>query len=234
MDLFLGRPDPRESEIAVEARSFYEQGRYVQAWDTWPVKCHDQRRALRLLIKHKGKKQHAYYAIDNHIKRFFVSAFQSYLFNQVVIARMPEIDRLLQGDMAYKHDNGACFRVEDPQVEQPRCDTFEISPSGPLFGYRQVLAEGSAGKIETEVLARAQLELSDFRRIEKLKIKGTRRPLRFQPRNYSISAGSDDEGDYLQLEFELDAGCYATTIIREIIKSEDFVYQAEISDNRGA
>ena len=30
--------------------------------------------------------------------------------------------------MAVKHENGAAFRVEDPAVEQPRCDASPVNP----------------------------------------------------------------------------------------------------------
>ena len=45
--------------------------------------------------------------------------------------------------------------------------------------------------------------------------KGGRR-LRFAPR-IEIGDGSDENGPYLQLAFELDSGCYATTA-RELMK----------------
>ena len=97
-------------------------------------------------MKHPKNKAHAFNVIDKNHKRFFVSAFPSDLFNQVVSARMPDIDRLLLGDLAYKHDNGAYFRAEDPQTEQSRCDAFEISPTGPMYGYRMMEATGLAGE----------------------------------------------------------------------------------------
>jgi len=54
--------------------------------------------------------------------------------------------------------------------------------------------------------------------MRRLGARGGRRPLRFQPRNTGLTAGQDDLGPYLELRFELDAGCYATTLISEITK----------------
>jgi len=48
--------------------------------------------------------------------------------------------------------------------------------------------------------------------------RGGRRPLRFQPRHASVTSGQDDAGEYLEFRFELDAGCYATTLLAEITK----------------
>ena len=218
IDLLLGRPDKNELPAFFEARSLYEQGDYKEAFELWPYSFADQRRALKTLIETSNKRK-AYNVIDKHLKKFFVSAFQSGLFNQVLAARMPDIDKLLSGDMAYKHINGAMFKVEDAAVEQSRCDAFEISPTGPLVGGRMAKLTGPAGEIENAILEKPQLNERDLEQLENY-ARGGRRPLRFAPRNWNVSAGSDDLGDYLELKFELDSGSYATTLLREITKSD--------------
>ncbi len=55
--------------------------------------------------------------------------------------------------------------------------------------------------------------------MKKLGARGGRRPLRFQPRGAAVTTGTDDLGPYLELRFELDSGCYATTLIAEITKN---------------
>ncbi len=165
----------------------------------------------------RGKKR-IYYGIDKHLKGLFVSAYQSDLFNRVLAARMPNIDKLLLGDMAYLHVNGACFRVEQPEVEQPRCDRFEISPTGPLLGGRTTRLTGPAGDMENPVLDGENLTENDFRQMKHLGARGGRRPLRFQPRDAALTSGTDDFGPYLEFRFELDAGCYATALLAEITK----------------
>lgn len=227
IDLFLGLPDPADLSVVYVVRSYYEQGRYQEAYDAWPGHFHDQRRALRALIRGVGQsssasaeaKRRAYNVIDRLSKRFFVSAFQSDLFNQVVAARMGDIDRVWPGDLAYKHDSGACFVVEDAELEQSRCDALEISPSGPLFGYRMTQPEGRAGEMEAAILEQAELEPQDFRRMTLYKVKGARRSLRCVPRRVDMSCGADEHGPYVEVKFELDSGCYATSVLREITKN---------------
>ncbi|OHB62903.1 MAG: tRNA pseudouridine(13) synthase TruD [Planctomycetes bacterium RBG_13_62_9] len=218
-DQFLGHPrEIVDSPPVFEARRLYQEGRYEEAAKAWPGQFFDHRRALRVLAKSSGNKKRVFYTIDKHLKGLFISAYQSDLFNRVLAARMPDIDRLLLGDMAYKHDNGACFRVEDPVAEQPRCDRFEISPTGPLLGGRMTRLTASAGEIENPVLDGETLNEQDFRQMRHLGARGGRRPLRFQPRDVRVSSGQDDLGPYLELAFELDAGCYATTLLAEITK----------------
>ena len=218
LDMFLGLPDPAEQSLSFMARSHYEKGNYKQAYDTWPENFYNQRRALLNLIK-TGDKKHAYNTIRKQSKRFFIASFQSDLFNQVVAERMPNIDKLLTGDLAYQHPGGACFNVSDTQRQQPRCDNFEISPTGPLLGLRMPHPSGPAGDLENQILAQAALNAKDLQQMKFYKIKGARRPLRFKPQNVKLRTGHDNLGSYLQLKFELDPGCYATTLIREIIKN---------------
>ena len=219
LDLFVGRPDSNELPAFSEARDLYDKGDYKGAYDKWPYSFADQRRALRTLIENGGNKRKASSVVDKHLKKFFVSAYQSDIFNQILAARMPNIDTLLTGDMAYKHANGAMFKVDDAAIEQPRCDAFEISPTGPLLGGRMAQLTGEAGEIENAILAKTQLNDRDLEQLENY-ARGGRRPLRFAPQNWSVAKGKDELGNYLELKFALDSGSYATTLLREITKTE--------------
>lgn len=216
LDIFLGSPTPSDPPAATAARDLYDQGDYQQACQGWPNSDRNRQRALQALIKPNATPARAVRAVDRQIKSFLISAAQSSLFNQVLAARMPNIDQLLAGDLAYKHPSGACFIVEDPLVEQPRCDALAISPTGPIFGYRLKFPDAQPGQIERDVLERAGLTLEQFRSFGQRPVKGVRRPLRFQPRNCQITDGTDDLGPYMQLQFELNSGCYATTLLQEI------------------
>ena len=225
IDMLLGLPDSTlDGSVEFVARSFYEQGQFEKAYDAWPKSYHSHRRALRCLVNARERqredpKRIAFNRIDKNMKRLYVFAFQSDLFNQVLARRMPEIDVIWDGDLAWKHDSGACFLVEDAQVEQVRCDRFEISPSGPLFGSRMSEPTDRPGEIEQGALAQTGLGPDDFKAENGARIRGARRPLRFQPRDVTSSYDEDDHGSYLELRFELPSGCYATTLLREIIKS---------------
>ncbi len=220
VDLFLGHPQEEiDSPATLQARTLYSEGHHQEALNAWPAQLHEHCRALRALIKSQGDKKRAFYAVDKHLKGFFVSAYQSDLFNRVLTARMPEIDKLLLGDMAYKHVNGACFRVEDATVEQPRCEQFEISPTGPIYGQRTASLTGPAGELENPFLEAEGLGPDELQQMKRLGARGGRRPLRVQPRNTQVATGQDDLGPYLELHFELDPGCYATTLIAEITKA---------------
>lgn len=220
-DTFLGQPEKAMGSNTLEGRTFFAQGDFQGAFDAWPPAFRDERRLLRELIYQKGHKQRAYRHVNKTMKRFYISAFQSHVFNRVLAARMPDIDIILNGDVAYKHENGACFLVEDAPLEQSRCKAFEISATGPIFGSHMKSTEEAAHGIEDPII---QTEAADILRhpavLKKENIKGARRPLRMHPDNASVSTGSDEPGDFLELRFELPSGSYATVLLRELLKHD--------------
>ncbi|MHC5162320.1 MAG: tRNA pseudouridine(13) synthase TruD [Planctomycetota bacterium] len=217
-DILLGRPELAPDDEFIPARKLYEQGLYEEAFYQWHSAFGEHRKALKTLMRLNGNTNRAFRQFDKRLLRLFVAAWQSDLFNRVLAARMPDIDTLLNGDMAYKHANGASFAVEDAAIEQPRCDAFEISPTGPLIGNRMKSLTGPAGEIENPLLDAVQLTEDDRKRLNKFGGVGGRRPLRFRPEQTKIIAAKDEHGDYLELHFNLPSGCYATVLLREITK----------------
>ena len=149
---------------------------------------------------------------------WFLHAYQSFLFNRVVAARIGRIDRVLPGDWAVKHINGACFQVEDAEVEQKRADQFEISPTGPLFGSRAPWATGEPGELERTVMAQfGETPESLSRAAAACGFRGERRPLRVRLDNLNWSV----DGSTLTLSFGLAPGGYATSVLRELMKKAE-------------
>ena len=176
-----------------------------------------ERRVLARLIKSK-KPGSAVRAIDEKLRRLWVSALQSKLFNEVLIRRIAGIDKLMDGDLAYKHDNGACFKVEQASVEQGRCDAFEVSPTGPLLGYRMSVPGGVPLEMEQAVFGAAGLTAGEFKHADRERVKGARRPLRVKPENIELAGGVDEHGAHITVAFTLPAGSFATVLVRELMK----------------
>lgn len=218
--LVVGRPTPEDYGDILQARQLYERGEYLLAARAWPAVFHTERRVLKSLAQSGGNPRRGFGAIDRTTRTFYVSAYQSYLFNQVMTARLPAgLDQLWEGDLAWLHASGAVFRVENVEVEQPRADTFDISPTGPLFGYRMTEPTGRPGDLEASILAAEGLSPDAFHQAP-LHVKGARRPLRFRPDDARLSLGADERGPYLELRFVLPRGCYATALLREFFRLE--------------
>jgi len=217
--VMVGRASTFDRGAILDARRLFDRGEYDAAAAAWPYMYRNERRACREMARTKGKAYKAMRAVDQQAKRFYVSAFQSMLFNQLVARRIDTLDTLLAGDLAWRHPQGAVFKVEEVAREQPRCDAFEISPTGPLFGHRMTRPEGEPGCMEHELLEAQNLLGAEWLEDGKHRTPGGRRPLRFKPHDAAVSAGRDAAGDYIEVAFFLESGCYATTVLREVTKT---------------
>ncbi len=220
LDLILGRPGPYDHGEILRGRQLYEAGRYQDALKRWPGMFRNERRALKALAQSRGTAKRGFYAIDLQLRRFYISAYQSHLFNQVVARRLPlSLGKLMAGDLAIRHANQAVFVVENAEVEQPRADSFEISPSGPLFGYRMTAPGGVPAEMEAAVLAAEELRANAFE-LGHSRVQGSRRPMRFPLEEADARLGADQRGAYLEFAFVLPRGCYATSLLRELFRDE--------------
>jgi tRNA pseudouridine13 synthase len=216
--LFLGCPRDTDPPDCRQARDEFDVGALDKALKHWPRHYADPRKALSA-YKKKHRPAHALAAVDKRMRRLFVSAWQSELFNRILARRIAALDRLLPGDLARKTDTGGIFPVENPVTEQPRCDRFEISPTGALPGYDADLATGDPGRIEQAILEEADVNLDDFRNLGAIKAHGSRRALRFPLGEPAIRTDRDEDGECIELTFDAPAGCYATVVVEELCKN---------------
>lgn len=218
----LGHPCETEyNPDVVAARYLFLQFRWREALERFPGSFREERKLLIYLLRVGEKYKGAAKLIHHGVMRLYFSAFQSYLFNTVLDERMSSAGgdpgRILAGDVACRHDNGANFAVEDPEVEQERLQKFEISPTGPMFGAKMLIPEGYAGELESSVLDRHGLRREDFHHLQQVwRMKGLRRSLRVPVTG--LSRYMDEDG--MVLEFFLPKGSYATTLLRELMKNE--------------
>lgn len=157
-------------------------------------------------------------AMSRTKRMWYLNAYQSHLFNRILARRIDRIDRVLTGDWAMKQSNGACFQVEHAETEQPRADCFEISPTGLLFGSRVSWAGGEPGQIEESVMAEEGMTKDVLIAAGKAcGFRGERRPLRVPLTDLEWSL----DGSVLTLAFTLPPGAYATSVLRELMKTGD-------------
>jgi tRNA pseudouridine13 synthase len=216
--ILLGDPRASDPDDQRAAREAFDAGDYEGAMAGWPGHYGDQRRALKAYRK-GGDGRRAIAAIDKRMRRLYVSAFQSEMFNAVLARRLGTFDTVLAGDWAQKHDTGGVFLVEDGAAEAGRAERFEISATGPMVGYKGRMCEGEPGAIEQSVMDEFDITPEQFRITGPLKVKGARRALRFAAEGLGLSAGTDEHGEYLELQFGARSGCYATVVTGEIMKS---------------
>ncbi len=193
----------------------YRHGQYSDAFKRMPKHCRSERDILQRLISKPDDHEKAFSVVHPRLKKLYLSAYQSSLFDKVVNQRLAELDQIWQGDLAWKHINGACFLVEDVAVDSERAARFEISATGPMFGCRMKQPSGRQLLLEQQVLVDADMELDTFDPGNGLSLEGERRPLRVPLGEPVFQL----EGDNLILEFTLPKGCFATSVVREFTKN---------------
>jgi tRNA pseudouridine13 synthase len=148
--------------------------------------------------------------------RMSLSAVQSALFNEVLAARLVKgcLHTVLAGDVMQVAASGGLFVVDDQAAEQRRSDARETVVTGPIIGPKMIAPQGDAGELERAVFAAWDLSAGDFSRFPKL-TSGTRRPLIAWPGSLRIHAEDKD----LRIDLELTSGSYATSLLREFMKS---------------
>ncbi len=231
-EILLPTGDHRPEHAA--QRQACRERRYKDALVMLPDGAQTERDVL-LALQRGGTTEQAARAMSPQARQFYVSSFQSAIFNAVLDRRLldahagtgPGLDGLRPGDVAYKHDNGACFAVDEAALAAPetpaRLTDLAISPTGPMWGPAMMLAGGESARIEAECLANLGVSLqhlTDYNSRGDEELKGERRALRVPLKDVQYEGGSDEFGSYVRCAFELPPGAFATVVMREVMKPE--------------
>ncbi len=221
LDQMLGQAETCHAEVTFEARQAYDAGDFTKAIAHWPRGMDQECRALNALRQGKSPRD-AVMAMDRTQRQFLIAAAQSDLFNRVLDQRLRDgqFAEILPGDLALKHENHSVFLVDDEVAglemqADGRMTTHEISPTGPLWGSKMMQAQNSVGQVEQTLLHEAGMAETDWKHVS-----GARRSLRTLIRYPDLCGGSDENGPYIRLSFEMDRGCFATIVLREIMKAQ--------------
>ena len=154
--------------------------------------------------------------IKDRFKRgMYLSAARSYLFNRVISQRIS--DNLhsspLLGDCVQFVANRSFFPL--PDLTEPtlqRLASREVCLTAPLWGAGELTSSDDAKQYELDCLQ----SFSDLQAgLAKEGLKQERRPLLLVPEQFSYQWLDDTS---VKIEFYLPAGCYATSVIRELIE----------------
>jgi tRNA pseudouridine13 synthase len=153
-----------------------------------------------------------------------VSALQSELFNQWLVARLADglYRRALAGDLLHKR-GGGMFECSDPDTDSARLVAGEVVPTGPMFGVSMREPTGLAGEREAAILAAANLARTDFATVRQI-AEGTRRDAAIAVTDVAVTTeerggrGGVEAPQTILVAFRLPAGAYATAVMREVMK----------------
>ncbi|MEW5937958.1 MAG: tRNA pseudouridine(13) synthase TruD [Candidatus Thermoplasmatota archaeon] len=219
---------PIEGEEAFEARKLLEEtGDMALALRTFPKHLTFELALINHLVRHPGDYAGALSVLPQNLQMMLVHAYQAYLFNRALSARMRAdhpINMPLGGDMVLPVDKKGLPDAErwipvtrdNIELLTARCREGRAFVSGVLFGWQSFTSEGVQGEIERRIIESEGLEQSDFiiPEMRRMSSKGTRRALLAQCWEFSSSV----EGSVAQFRFALPKGSYATVLLREFLK----------------
>jgi tRNA pseudouridine13 synthase len=235
----LGPASLREQQGGVDpefqrvSRMLYAEGKYRDALQRLSRDADTELRVMKALAD-GASHEAALRRMSGLQWDFFLTSLQSAIFNSVLDSRLRDgtLGTLSDGDIAFKHTNGACFTVDAATAELPetaqRVRSLEISPTGPMWGLGMLRPSGATLERELAALAAFGLCEPDFQAYADREaatprgrdpLRGTRRSLRMPLGYPMIEAGSDEHGLFILCSFELPPGGFATTVLQEVMKS---------------
>ena len=151
----------------------------------------------------------------------YLSAARSWIFNQVLSARLKQGNWLTPqlGEVYMLNGKSACFSNEGDNQQSvelinQRLLNREINLTICLWGEGESMAAGEVLDLENSIASEFKV-LADG--LESARLKQERRASRLLPENLSWSV----EGNVLELKFDLPTGAYATMLLRECVNIID-------------
>lgn len=149
---------------------------------------------------------------DKSKRSFYLSAARSYLFNRVLSSRIERgvCYQPMLGDLLI-NANHETQLVVDIAIAQSLLDEGDWQISGPMTGDNRLPTSGDALAFEEKIVADEPHLLA---LIKDNRMRHERRPLLLYPQNMQWTKDQDT----LTVDFSLPAGCFATSVMREIIE----------------
>jgi len=195
---YIAKPYPGEREDTKEAREMLsETGNFKKALEVYPSRLNYERNMLDALVKNPKDFAGALRRLPKKLRRMLVHACQSHIFNEVLSEAIAE---------------GINIRTKNIK----------------LLGYKSGFSQDEIGRIEKEVLEREDLTMEQFKinSMPEVSVTG-------EDRRASINTkiSFDVEDDELNpglikvsFSFFLPPGSYATTVLREFMKTDPLNY----------
>jgi len=227
-------PDEPEDTQQVRDRVF-ETRNYIEGLKEYPLQLRYERAMMHHLVSSSEDYAGSFETLPANIRKMFVHAYQSYIYNTIICARIKKglpLNRAVVGDIVcFKNKAGLPDNSRNERVTEDNIDGMNnlvrrnrAFVTAPLIGHSSELASGVPGEIEREVIEELNVPIEGFKvpSMEELSSKGLRREilLSADPK-YTIGEDELNEGKYkVTLDFSLPKGSYATTILREYMKVE--------------
>jgi tRNA pseudouridine13 synthase len=220
---YIGQAFPLEQENIRHIRTAFSKTRDPQpALRELPTSMAYERAMLQYLCNHPDDYAGALRDLPPKLLSMFVSAFQSYLFNEALSWRIGQGvsftepqpgDRLLFANGKEDVVNAGNAATAAQHISRGRCSIALFMPGKEQFSPRSGSEQYMAGIMEQRGIGAEQFRQASA--FVKTRFDGALRPVALRT---EIEAGV--EGSGVRLQFTLPPGHYATTVAREFMKAD--------------
>jgi tRNA pseudouridine13 synthase len=232
---YIANPIKGENEDTYKLRDELEKSHdFSKALKSYPPSLNFEKAILNKLVIDPEDFVGALKELPKNLLIMFVNAYQSYLFNRILserIRRKIPLNKAIVGDIVLPIRNNIVdykgVLVNESNIEKVNRQVSKnhAFTSGILLGSDSVFSMGEMGEIEYKIIENEKVDYRNFiiPSISYLSSSGSRRPLLavlnkiYWKLNYDKLNGDKQD---LILKFELQKGCYATSLLREFMKSE--------------
>jgi len=207
VDLILSFTSSYDSKENNEIREkLSDKANYEQYFDLVPTQMDIERIVLKEMIEH-GESVRAIRAIPVSLRRFYIQAYQSFIFNQSLSAAFLDGENLFEaqsGDVCFDHNGiiGKYVKGMDQNLALP------------FVGYSYYKKTRFDFQI-SKILEQEEISPKDFfiKEMQEASSEGGFRQAAIHCTNYSSNGNV--------VEFSLSRGSFATILLREIMKPKD-------------
>ena len=235
---FLAQPSPKENPESTEARKQLRDTRdFRESLHRFPKRLKYERLMLSHLAKQPRDFAGAFRKLPLKLRKLFVQAYESFLFNKFLSQRIKQgisLSEAQTGDYAiYMDEKGLPsprFTTVDTQSLQNVNKAViegEMCLALPIVGFRQSLSDGLQGEIEREILEREGVSPADFciSLMPEISVRGGLRTILAPIIDLSTGETTEDPANPSKMKtsfaFTLHRGSYATVLLREFMKPID-------------
>ncbi len=216
---YLGNGGEKEREEVKEARERVREGKLKEALDIFPKGFSYERRMIEKLLRGRDYVS-CLRSIPLYMRKLFVHAYQSFLFNRMLSERLKSktLKELREGDYILPFENETFGKRPIRMVQLNEMASEEVKRCGAYItglvpGYNSDLR----GELESRILEEEEVTPQDFiiPEMPECSSKGTIRTLLTPVKELDYEFNAETA----LLRFFLFKGCYATSLLREIMKN---------------
>ena len=238
--ILLTQPSPHEHPESREARKQLQNTRdFRQALQHFPRQLRYERLMLAHLAKHPKDFVGAFRTLPLKLRRIFVQAYQSFLFNRFLSQRIRRgipLNEAQVGDYVVNLGNQGIPTDEFTLVTaqflshvEKALNEGKMRVAIPLLGFKQNPSKGVQGEIEQEIIETENVVSRNFYvpLMPEISAPGRLRAILAPMIDLSIEGPTKDSANppkqEMELNFTLHRGSYATVLLREFMKPRDLI-----------